>query len=190
VGRGPGRPAASACKQRGYRLRRKNGPDWWRTQPWYVTWCAERDQDLAEQKRAREEKRRLDEQARQLQAQARAVMSPEARAAFDRRELAEEKASLDALQRRMVRDRRRRELTAAMRYEQALAAMSGKRLRFGDPCDDDQIAKLLNHAVSCDSDVEAATFFEKARRLWRAESESASSPGGAIVTPSGAGPTQ
>jgi hypothetical protein len=47
-----------------------------------------------------------------------------------------------------------------------MAAMQGKRLRFGDPCDDDQIAKLLNHAVACDDDTEAQAFFDKARVLW------------------------
>jgi hypothetical protein len=149
------RYCSDRCKQRGYRLRRANGEDWWLKQPWRIEFDRLRaDREAAAASAAK---------AKEL---AMSLMPPEERRRVEKAEFDQQLHAMKVVADQLGRAERRWKLTGKLSDEMFLAAMEGRKLRFGDPCDDEQIAKLLNHAVACDSNTEAQAFFDKARALW------------------------
>jgi hypothetical protein len=150
------------CRQRGYRLRGKLGADWWRQQPWRV----EADRQEAERQRLAQEAKQQREAALQL-------MSPEERKRIKDAEYKAWIANLTAANRRTQRLERRIRLTKQLLTEEQLkATLEGRVVRFGNPCDDEQIELLLNKAIVTDTPAEASAFFDKARRIWHKQSPS------------------
>jgi hypothetical protein len=149
------RYCSDRCKQRGYRLRRANGEDWWLKQPWRM-----------EYDRLRTNREGAAADAAKAKELALSLMPPEERRRVEKAEFDQQLHAMKIVADQLGRAERRWKLTGKLSDEMFLAAMQGRKLRFGDPCDDDQVAKLLNHAVACDSNTEAQAFFDKARALW------------------------
>lgn len=164
-----GRPreyCGDACRQAGARLRRKHGWYWWKHQPWYAPWAAERvawheqwERDRPEREREAQAEREQAEAKREERRALLASMPPDVRRAFDEAE--------DQARRRSRQDTDltilRMELeTISLRHEELLRA-TGHQVRLVDMSR--KIEKLLRSALYAENDDEAAAMFAGARRL-------------------------
>jgi hypothetical protein len=155
-----------ACRQAGARLRRKHGWYWWRQQPWYQPWVAERAarheqwerdrpererktaEDRAERERKAEEKRRLIDS-----------MPPDVRKSY---EAAKDSAYRKSLENTKLQTLQMELINLSHEHEELLRA-TGHQIRLIDMSR--KIEKLLRSALYAENEDEAQAMFDKARKL-------------------------
>lgn len=162
-----GRPreyCSDACRQSGYRLRRREGPDWWQSRPWHAA-AALADQERRERTAQERAERAAAEQRR---AEWLSAMPPQVRAGVLQAEQAKLAAKSELFNRAHAR-LQRQERALNLRFMQAIGTQPRTlgKVALLDPVDDERMEKLLNRAVVTDSDDEAAACLVKARSLWR-----------------------
>lgn len=166
------RYCSDACRQRGYRLRRREGPNWWRSRPWHPEAAREEAERQAKYARQAAERKATDQREQQARAVRLAAMPPHVREGVMRAQREQSEQYWRTFDREMGRLQRRERGIGQRFFERvgATAHQMGKVVAL-DPVDDERVEKLMNRAVATNSDDEAAACLAKARAIWRGMTE-------------------